>query len=171
MANTQLKSSHEKAASIRFLTLYNNLNKSNLCFVRLGDPSKKEPDCICSDNTAIELVGAYDNQYQARKIWNDARGKIDNEKPEFRLVTFKNLELEIANKLEKLNKNNYDGFTGKILLLCNLHSPLLTSSDVESFVAGYTPFKMDGYFDKYFKEIWITWQLESSDKWSIRQLE
>lgn len=171
MINTQLKSAHEEAASIRFLALYNDLNNSDLCFARLGDPSKKEPDCICSGDTAIELVGAYDNQYQARKIWNDARGKVNNEKPEFKLVTFENLELEIANKLEKLNKNYYDGFTGKILLLCNLHSPLLTSSDFESFVARYTPFKVDGYFDRYFQEIWITWQPENSGKWSIRQLE
>lgn len=171
MINTQLKSAHEEAASIRFLKLYNDSNKSSLCFLRLGDPNEKEPDCICSNNTAIELVGTYDNSYQARKIWNQARGKDNSGKPQLQLLTFENLESEITNKLEKLNNKNYDGFSGKIFLLCNLHSPLLTNSDVDSFVGGYTSFKGDHYFDRYFDEIWITWQPENKSDWSINRLE
>ena len=167
--NTQIKVAHEEASSIRFLKLYNDLNKSNLGFVRLGDPNKKEPDCICSANTAIELVGTYDNPYQARKIWNDARGKDNNRKPQLQLLTFENLEKEIAKKLEKLNNNNYDGFTGKVFLLCNLHSPLLIDSDVDTFITEYAPFKSDSYFERYFSEVWISWK--SYDGWQIRKLE
>lgn len=169
--NTKIKNSHEEASIIRFLTLYNSLMKSNLVFLRLGDPNKNEPDGICSNDLAIELVGAYDNSYQARKIWGTARGKDNDGKPELQLLTFENLSQEIATKLEKLNNGNYDGFSGKIFLLCNLHSPLLTNSDVDSFVRGYTSFRGDHYFNRYFDEIWITWQPENKSDWSINRLE
>lgn len=171
MMNTQIKTAHEETSSIRFLKLFNDLTKNNLNFLRLGDPNKKEPDCICSDNVAIELVGTYDNLYQARKIWNQARRKNNNENPQFQLLTFENLENEIATKLEKLNNKNYDGFSGKIFLLCNLHSPLLINSDVDCFFKKYTPFKKDHYFDRYFDEIWITWQDENKREWNIKKLE
>lgn len=169
--NTKTKDSHEETSIVRFLTLYNNLNKSELTFLRLGDPNKNEPDGICSNDLAIELVGAYDNSYQARKIWDTARGKDNHGKPEFQLLTFENLTQEVATKLEKLNNGNYDGFTGKIVLLCNLHSPLLTDSDVDIFMYKYIPFKTDHYFDRFFEEIWITWKSENSGNWSIRKLE
>lgn len=167
----QLKTDHEKKSCIRFLALYNSLNMSSLSFIRLGDPNKKEPDCICSNDTAIELVGAYDNQYQARKIWNEARKKRDNKAPEFRLLTFENLESAISSKLDKLNDKKYDGFEGKIILVCNLHSPLLTDSDVETHVVRYAPFKNDHHFDRYFDEVWITWKSEKRGDWQARKLE
>ncbi|MFA5197889.1 MAG: hypothetical protein WC437_05730, partial [Patescibacteria group bacterium] len=135
--NTKTKDTHEEASIIRFLTLYNDLDKNDLSFLKLGDPNKKEPDGICSNDVAVELVGAYDNSYQARKIWSAARGKDSRAKPELRLLTFENLTQEIATKLEKLNNGNYDGFTGKIVLLCNLPSPLLTDSDVDTFMSKY----------------------------------
>lgn len=169
--NTKIKDSHEEASIIRFLTLYNNLDKNDLSFLKLGDPNKKEPDGICSNDVAVELVGAYDNSYQARKIWGTARGKDNDGKPELQLLTFENLSQEIATKLEKLNNGNYDGFSGKIFLLCNLHSPLLTNSDVDSFVRGYTSFRGDHYFNRYFDEIWITWQPENKSDWNINRLE
>lgn len=169
--NTKIKDSHEEASIIRFLTLYNNLDKNDLSFLKLGDPNKKEPDGICSNDVAVELVGAYDNSYQARKIWGTAREKDNDGKPELQLLTFENLSQEIATKLEKLNNGNYDGFSGKIFLLCNLHSPLLTNSDVDSFVRGYTSFRGDHYFNRYFDEIWITWQPENKSDWSINRLE
>lgn len=169
--NTKIKDSHEEASIIRFLTLYNNLDKNDLSFLKIGDPNKKEPDGICSNDVAVELVGAYDNSYQARKIWGTARGKDNDGKPELQLLTFENLSQEIATKLEKLNNGNYDGFSGKIFLLCNLHSPLLTNSDVDSFVRGYTSFRGDHYFNRYFDEIWITWQPENKSDWSINRLE
>lgn len=169
--NTKIKDSHEVASIARFLTLYNNLNKSYLTFLRSGDPNKREPDGICSNDVAIELVGAYDNSYQASKIWGTARGKDGRAKPELRLLTFDNLTREVATKLEKLNNGNYDGFIGKIVLLCNLHSPLLTDTDVANFQTKYTPFKQDNYYKHYFDEIWLSWKSEKDGAWQIKMLE
>jgi len=166
-----MKIKHETASVIRFLDIYNELNKTNIGFVRPGDPHKKEPDCICSENVAIELVGAYDNQYQASKLWNEARGKKQNKPLELLLSTFDNLEETIANKLEKLNLNKYSGFEGRLLLLCNLHSPLLTDAEVATFDANYVTFKRDNHFERYFDEIWITWKSEKNGNWQIKLLE
>lgn len=169
--NTKIKDSHEVASIARFLTLYNNLNKSDLTFLRPGDPNKREPDGICSNDVAIELVGAYDNSYQASKIWGTARGKDGRAKPELRLLSFDNLTRELAIKLEKLNNGNYDGFIGKIVLLCNLHSPLLTDTDVANFQTKYTPFKQDNHYKYYFDEIWLSWKSEKDGTWKIKMLE
>jgi len=169
--NAELKTTHEKALIIRFLTLYNNLNRSNLTFLRLGDPNKSEPDGICNDNIAIELVGAYDNQYQASKMWSEARGRKQNKPMELRLLTFENLETAIAGKLEKLNSGKYSGYKGRLLLLCDLHSPLLTDSDMVNFQARYNPFKHDNHYKHYFDEIWITWKSEKDGAWQIKMLE
>lgn len=169
--NAKLKTTHEEASIIRFLALYNELNSNNLEFLRLGDPNKNEPDSICSGNTAIELVGTYDNQYQASKIWSEARGKKQNKLPEFKLLTFENLEKAIADKLEKLNLNNYSGFEGRLLLVANLHSPLLTDAEVNVFGTRYIPFKNDNHFEKYFDEVWVTWKSEKNGAWQIRKLE
>ncbi len=166
-----LKNSHEKASVVRFLGLFNEINKESISFVRLGDPRRKEPDCICSGNVAIELVGAYDNQYQASKMWSEARGRKQNKPVELRLLTFENLETAIAGKLEKLNKGKYSGFKGRLLLLCNLHSPLLTDTDVINFQERYIPFKQDNHYKHYFDEIWITWKSEKNGVWQIKVLE
>ena len=62
-----LKKRHELAVCQRFLSIYNEANNNDIKIVRTGDPNKQEPDCICNNNIAIELVGTYDNQYQAKK--------------------------------------------------------------------------------------------------------
>lgn len=166
-----MKIKHETASVIRFLDIYNELNKANIGFIRPGDPNKKEPDCICSENVAIELVGAYDNQYQASKLWSEARGEKQNKPPELLLSTFDNLQETIANKLEKLNFDKYSGFEGRLFLLCNLHSPLLTDAEVATFGANYAPFKRDNHFERCFDEIWITWKSENDGSWQIKMLE
>jgi hypothetical protein len=90
---------------------------------------------------------------------------------ELRLLTFENLETAIAGKLEKLNKGEYSGFKGRLLLLCNLHSPLLTDADVANFQTKYTPFKQDNHYKHYFDEVWITWKSEKDGAWQIKILE
>lgn len=171
MMNPKIKETHEEVSIVRFLTLFNNLSGNNFAFLRLGDPNKREPDGICDNSTAIELVGAYDNQYQANKMWSEARGKKQNKPVELRLLTFASLETAIASKLEKLNQGNYSGFKGRLLLLCNLHSPLLTDAAVTNFQTKYTPFKQDNHFKQYFDEIWITWKSEKDGNWQIKLLE
>jgi len=166
-----MKVKHETASVIRFLSLYNALNGSMISFAKSGNPNMQEPDAICSDSVAIELVGAYDNQYQASKIWSEARGGKQNKPVELRLLTFENLEKTIAGKLEKLNEGKYNGFKGQLLLLCNLLSPLLTDADVANFQTRYIPFKQDNYYKYYFDEIWITWKSEKDGAWQIKMLE
>lgn len=166
-----MKVKHETASVIRFLSLYNALNGSMISFAKPGNPNMQEPDAICSDSVAIELVGAYDNQYQASKIWSEARGRKQNKPVELKLQTFNNLETAIAGKLEKLNEGEYSGFKGRLLLLCNLHSPLLTDTDLDDFQTRYMPFKQDNHYEHYFDEIWITWKSEKDGAWQIKMLE
>ena len=166
-----IKQVHEVVACRRFLSIYNLEQGSNFNFLRQGNPNNSEPDYICSDDTAIELVGTYDNQYQAEKIWNEARGKDIIRRPDYVLLTFDNLQNEIRKKLQKLNADNYSGFSGKTILVCNLHSPLLQDKEVEKYIETYTPFRSDGYFDKYFHEIYVSWKSEVDGNWKMKKLE
>ncbi len=165
-----IKSAHETEACKRFLFLYNLETTENINFLRQGNPKDNEPDCICSDNTAIELVGIYDNEYQAEKIWASARGKNTFKQADIRLLTLDNLQNEVGQKLHKLSSGNYNGFSGKIILLCNLQSPLLESMEVERYIEEHTPFRNDGFFERYFEEVWVTWH-NTNGKWKIKQLE
>ena len=166
-----LKETHEVAACQRFLSISNEVHNNDIKIVRAGDPNQKEPDCICNDNVAIELVGTYDNQYQAEKIWNEARGKNTAKHPDYLLLTFDNLENEIGKKLQKLETGNYSNFSGKIILVCNLHSPLLQDKEVEQCTKAYTPFRNDGHFKSYFHEIYVSWKSEVGGNWKIKKLE
>lgn len=112
-----LKETHEVMACQRFLSIYNETENSYIEIVRVGEPNKKEPDCICSDDLAIELVGIYYNKYQAEKIWSTARNKTVSRQPNLQLLTLENLGNDIGKKLQKLNLGNYNGFSGKIILL------------------------------------------------------
>lgn len=166
-----LKETHEVMACQRFLSIYNDTENSYIEIVRVGEPNKKEPDCICSDDLAIELVGIYDNKYQAEKIWSTARNKTVSRQPNLQLLTLENLGNDIGKKLQKLNLGNYNGFSGKIILLCNLLCPLIDSGEVEQYINNYVPFRNDGYFDRYFNEAWISWQPNGNTNWKLKKLE
>lgn len=166
-----IKQDHERAIGDSFLFLYNRFQRSNLEFLKLGDPLQKEPDCIYSDNVAIELVDVYDNDYQAEKMWSIARGKNVSQKPKFQLLTLENLVPEIGKKLYKLEAGNYDGFSGKIILVCNLSSPLIDSNEIEKYTRTYKSFRNGGRFDRYFYEIWLRWQPNGNTNWEIKKLE
>lgn len=166
-----LKTKHEEAVCKIFLVQYNQSLNKKLKLLKIGDPGKKEPDCICSENINIELVGVYDNNYQAEKMWAVARDKIVSRQPNLQLLTFENLENEIGNKLQKLNLGNYDCFSGKIILLCNFSSPLIESKEVDRYIKSYNPFRKDGGFDRYFDEIWLMLKLENTGLYKIYRLE
>jgi hypothetical protein len=166
-----LKETHEVAACQRFLSIYNETQNSDIKIIRLGDPNKKEPDCICSNNFAIELAGVYDNSYQAEKVWSVARKKNVSKQPDYRLFSLDNLQNEIGTKLSKLNGDNYSGFSGEIILVCNLHSPLLEDCEVENYLQSYASFREDGHFERYFHQIWITWKSAKNGDWKIKKLE
>lgn len=167
---TKIKQEHEEAVCKRFLSLYNSETQGELKFIRLGDPNRKEPVCICNNNIGLELVNKFDNSYQAEKMWSEARG-IKSRFHQTLLLESRQQDFDrvIAQKLEKLNLGNYEGFSGKILLVYNLQSPLITDRDVAAYFQNYTSFKRD--FDKYFDEIWITWQSDKNGEWKIKQLE
>lgn len=169
--NTDIKQTHETESCQRFLAIYNQKRGESLNFLRQGNPNNKEPDCICSNNVAIELVGTYDNEYQAEKIWDSARGKTNKRRPNYLLLTFDNLQNEIEQKLQKLENGSYNGFIGKIILVCNLHSPLLQDKEIEGYVKSYTSFRSDGYFKKYFNEVWVSWKSDRDENWEIKKLE
>lgn len=169
--NDQHKNKHEEATCRRFLSIYNKENNSDLNFIKSGSPERKEPDCICSNNIAIELVGTYANEYQAKTIWTSVRGKDFSKQPDFLLLTFDNLQNEVGKKLQKLAAGNYNGFSGKIILVCNLHDPLLLDREAEQYIETYTPFRSDGYFDRYFDKIYISWKSEVDGNWKIKKLE
>ncbi|MBI4973323.1 hypothetical protein HZC27_01805 [Candidatus Roizmanbacteria bacterium] len=171
MKSKNIKDGHEISTCKRFLSLYNNKDNKSLNSIRQGDPQNKEPDCICGEDLAIELVGVYDNKYQAEKMWSTARNKTVSRQPDLQLLTLKNLENEIGKKLQKLNLGNYNGFSGKLILVCNLLSPLIDSEEVEQYIKNYVPFRSDGHFDKYFYEIWISWQPNGETNWKIKKLK
>lgn len=166
-----IKQTHERAVGNSFLSLYNRSQKTNLKFLKLGDPLQKEPDCIYSDNVAIELVGVYDNDYQAEKMWSTARGKNVLQKPNLQLLTLENLVSKIGKKLYKLEAGNYDGFSGKIILVCNLASPIIDSNEIEKYTQTYSSFRNDGHFDRYFYEVWLLWQPNGDTNLKIKLLE
>ena len=170
MSILDVKQTHEEKACQRFLSLYNLEKRKNINFIKLGNPDKKEPDCICSDNVAIELVGVYANKYQAEKIWNKVRGKNNKKKPNLLFLDFDNLQNEIGKKLQKLEAGNYNGFSGKLFLVLNLHSPLLEDKEVEKYIETYSPFRRDGHFRNYFFKIYISWK-SADGNWKIKNLE
>jgi len=166
-----IKLTHEEVASRRFLFTYNSIQNQTIDFMRLGIPKLKEPDCICGNSVAMELVGVYDNEYQAEKMWALLRGRMINKKSDLKLFTLDNLESLIGEKLRKLEGGYYDGFSGKIILVCNLHSPLLQDQEVEQYIKEYSSFRQDNYFDRYFNEIWVKWISDTDGTEKIRRLE
>lgn len=171
MKRYNLKEKHELEVCQEFLQLYNQYNNLKFDLLRLGDASVNEPDCICSNKFAIELFGVYDNEYQAEKLWSVSRKKFVYKEANYQLCSLENLQNIIGKKLEKLNDGNYSGFSGKIILLCNLQSPLLEDHEIKNYVDQHISFAADGHFDNYFYEVWITWKADSDGSRQILKLE
>lgn len=170
MKHHNLKSQIEKFACESFLQANNKTSDIKSGFVRFGNPTQLEPDCICSNNLAIEVLGAYDNEYQAEKISAEARGKKQRKTYQPKLSSLSNLEQKIFEKQTKLEKGNYSGHSGKIILVCHLHSPLIETREVQCFIDQHIPFRYDGYLEKYFDEIWIVWK-ENDGNLKVTRLE
>lgn len=166
-----LKQTHESASCQRFLLIYNKEQNMHIELVRLGESNIKEPDCICNNNFAIELAGVYDNSYQAEKVWSVPRDKDVGQQINYNLLSLENLQNEIGIKLSKLNSGNYAGFSGKTILVLHLQSPLLQDEAVENYVNEYVPFRLDGWFEKYFYQVYISWRSSRYPNWKIRRLE
>lgn len=170
-SNTKSKEYYERVLAERFLRLYNTKIHDDIKFTRHGDPLLSEPDCICDHNLAIEIVGIYDNAYQAAKLFSNSKTYKTVIKPEYQLLTLRSLVEEIGKKINKLNNGNYLGHQDKIILLCNLASPLVTTGEINHFHQNYTTFKSDNHFDAFFDEIWLIWQTEYVTQEEILRLE
>lgn len=166
--NTKLKLDHERAISKSFIALYNKHIIQPISFIRMGNPDKNEPDCIC-DSLAVEIVDIANNSSEYKYLWDHARNKKDTSHNPFKINIFDQITPIVGEKLNKLNNGHYDGYTGKKILLCNLISPLIVDEEVHSYIASYNPFRLDGYFRKYFDELWLYWA--SSSGISILRLE
>lgn len=165
MEKEGLKFDYELAACNTFLSLY---DKEMVC-LRHGDSILNEPDFVCSKNTGIELVGIYDSENQAKKLWNNQK-PIKKEHEEFNLASFQNLYRSINDKLQKLNNNLYDGYGSKKILVCDILSPYVTEKDINIYLNSYVRFKRDGTFVKYFDEIWLLYKIQKN-KYKIIRLE
>ena len=59
----------EKESCKVFLKEYNKKNKVDYRFTSLGNPIKKEPSCICTDDLSIEIAPVYYNKDEAKAAW------------------------------------------------------------------------------------------------------
>lgn len=164
------KEANEKSLCESFLKIYNEIHNTNTQFVRSGNASLKEVDCICSGGFNIEVSAAYANPYQAEKINSYRRGFETKKSPTFLLSAETSLEKIVCAKLHKLNLGNYSGTRGNIYLLVEIPTQLYTDKDILGMIENHTPFKEDGFFDKFFKEIWLIW-LSDNRTYTISQLE
>lgn len=119
----------------------------------------------------IELVGIFDNEYQAEKIYSIPGNKTIENIPNKILLTLSGLQIEIVKKLNKLNSGKYDGFFGNTILLCNLTSPLIESNEVINYVERHSTFRGDQQFNKYFYEIWLMWKPRNTSSREFLKLE
>jgi len=167
MNNDFLKEKHQIAICKDFISIYDK----KIHFTKLGNPQKNEPDCLLSNGLAIELIGVYDNNYQAEKIWSYPRDTKTYKIPEHKLCRLDNLSKAIPKKLQKLEEGRYNGFNGKLILLCYFETKLLLDErEIENYISQYSPYRLDNWFKKYFHEIWIMWEDLTGDT-KIRRLE
>lgn len=162
----QPKFDYEIATCNTFLTIYDK----TISIIGHGNPHSNEPDFICTNNIEIEIVGIYDNEKQAKELWNKEKIK-KSPKDDFELYSFENLYKQIQEKLLKLNNGLYDGFQGKKILLCDMLSPKLTTKDINKYKKLYITFKSEYKFTKYFDEIWVLWKLQTKNQYRITRLE
>lgn len=163
------KDNKEAEVCMEFLFAYNEENNTSLNFIRHGNQVEKEPDCICSNNIAIELVGVHDNEYLTEKLESFIKDKPIRKNPDYLLRSLENLPCQIVKKLNKLNNGYYNGTNGKIILLCHFESRLIDDNDINNYY--HDSFRDDVQFKKYFDEIWIQWKPNGANYYKIKKLE
>ncbi|KUK77380.1 MAG: hypothetical protein XD93_0359 [candidate division WS6 bacterium 34_10] len=169
---TNKKQIRERNIALKFLKLYNEKNSLTIKYIKAGDPNKKEPDIICSEEYSIEITSIYDNQSQAKNYWEDIKG-ITNpyKKRNLKLKPEEQLVDAIRSKLEKLKCGLYVGVDPtKIFLLCYSESPLFDDHGAKRIMSEYKPLRQDHFFTNYFFEIWLMWW-QGGDIYGISKLE
>jgi len=79
----------EKEICKAFLKEYNKKNKKDYRFVRLGDPIKGEPSCICTENLNIELTPIYYNREEAKAAWGLVKSMKKRKKDKKIIISIK----------------------------------------------------------------------------------
>lgn len=155
------KKQHEEASCREFLEIYNKKFNKKIKFVSLGNPNKKEPDCICSEGLNIEIVTVYYDEIDAKQSWgiiDVIKKRIDKkeydkkyrdntlcmENPDEGLFTFINNEIR-----KKIQQKNYD-YKGKLFLLITSRPAITNQQEMRKYIKAYRNFKNDK-----FDEIWL----------------
>jgi len=164
----------EKEICKTFLKEYNKKNKKDYRFIRLGDPNKDEPTCVCADNLNIEITPVYYNQEEAKATWRLVKlmKKREKEKGFNRKNKNKKDYLTNANQLfcdslnERINSKNNRPYNNRGILFLVIEEGIgLTEKEaVEYYI------KQDKKFNNnIFNEIWL--MLRSAGHYRIYQLK
>ena len=153
----------EKETCKIFLKEYNKKNKVDYRFTSLGNPIKKEPSCICTDDLSIEIAPVYYNKDEAKAAWglvklmkkraknknNDRKNKDKKDYlAEATQMFCDSLNERIKNKTEKKYNN-----AGKLFLIIEDGVGLTEKEAVEYYINQGKKFT-----NAIFDEIWLMLQ-------------
>jgi len=154
----------EKEIYKTFLKEYNKKNKSDYHLVRLGDPIKGEPSCICTDNLNLELTQVYYNKEEAKAAWGLVKLMKKREKDKYydRKHKDKKDYLQEANQMfcdslnERINSksNKKYNYKGKLFLVVEEGIGLTEKETVEYYIN-----QEKKVTNNIFDEIWLMLQL------------
>ncbi len=157
-----------------FLKEYNKKNKKDYRFLRLGDPNKNEPTCICADDLNIEIAPVYYNQEEAKAAWGLVKLMKKREKEKGSKYKNKDKEdclaeatLMFGDSLnERINSKNdrIYNYKGKLVLIIEEGMGLTEKESVEYYIKQGKKFN-----NKVFDEIWL--MLQSGGHYRIYPLK
>lgn len=164
----------EKEICRAFLKEYNKKNKEDYRFIRIGDPNKNEPTCICTDDLNVEIAPVYYNQEEAKATWGLVKlmKKREKEKGFKRKNKDRKDYLAEATEMfcdslnERINSKNdrIYNYTGKLILIIEEGIGLTEKESVEYYIKQGKNFN-----NQIFSEIWL--MLQSSGHYRIYQLK
>lgn len=164
----------EKEICKAFLKEYNKNNKKDYRFIRLGDPNKSEPTCVCTDNLNTEITPVYYNQEEAKATWGLVKlmKKREKEKGYNRKQKDTKEYLISANQMfcdslnERINnKNNRQyNYKDKLFLIIEEGIGLTEKESVEYYIKQGKKFN-----NNIFDEIWL--MLQSAGHYKIYLLD
>ena len=150
--------------------------KPGVTIIRHGDPNKKEPDIICSNEIAVEAVILHPNREVARQISKMNQGKRDSAVKEIlhegKVAVRVSGDISTSNgvpymcqqiieKIKKHSNGNYEGCKGEVYLVCNAllgHSTAFPEQseidELRKMVKNNPVYKKNG---KQFAGIYILW--------------
>jgi len=164
----------EKEICKAFLKEYNKKVKGDYRFIRTGDPNKREPSCICTEDLNIEIAPVYYNQEEAKVTWDlvkqmkkrekEKGTKYKNKEKKDYLVEATQMFCDYLNeRINNKNEKNYS-YSGKLILILEEGIGVTEKESIEYYMKQGKRFN-----NKIFKEIWFL--LQSAGHYRIYQLE